>query len=103
MVAKKKKASAPPVSPLTAHEMEQVDRANATKRQPVVFVHGLWLLPSSWDRWAALFEAAGYTALTPGWPDDPETVSEANANPEVFAHKTVGAGRRSLRRDRGDA
>ncbi len=90
MVAKKKKASAPPVSPLTAHEMEQVDRANATKRQPVVFVHGLWLLPSSWDRWAALFEAEGYTALTPGWPDDPETVSEANANPGVFAHKTVG-------------
>ncbi len=33
---------------------------------------------------------AGYTALTPGWPDDPETVEEANAHPEVFAHKTVG-------------
>ena len=55
-----------------------------------MFVHGLWLLPSSWDRWAALFEEAGYTALTPGWPDDPETVDEANAHPEVFAHKTVG-------------
>jgi pimeloyl-ACP methyl ester carboxylesterase len=57
---------------------------------PVVFIHGLWLLPSSWDRWAAVFEEAGYTALTPGWPDDPETVSEANAHPEVFANKTVG-------------
>jgi non-heme chloroperoxidase len=56
----------------------------------VVFVHGLWLLPSSWDRWSALFEKAGYTALAPGWPDDPETVEQANANPEVFAHKTVG-------------
>ena len=56
----------------------------------MVFVHGLWLLPSSWDRWAALFEEAGFTALTPGWPDDPETVEEANAHPEVFAHKTVG-------------
>jgi non-heme chloroperoxidase len=55
-----------------------------------VFVHGLWLLPSSWERWAVLFEEAGYTALTPGWPDDPETVSEANAHPETFAHKTVG-------------
>ena len=69
---------------------EQVERANATGQQPVVFVHGLWLLPSSWDRWAAVFEEAGYTALTPGWPDDPETVEEANAHPEVFAHKTVG-------------
>jgi pimeloyl-ACP methyl ester carboxylesterase len=28
--------------------------------------------------------------LTPGWPDDPDTVEEANAHPEVFAHKTVG-------------
>jgi pimeloyl-ACP methyl ester carboxylesterase len=55
-----------------------------------VFVHGLWLLPSSWDRWATLFEDAGYTALTPGWPDDPATVDEANAHPEVFAGKTVG-------------
>ena len=25
-----------------------------------------------------------------GWPDDPETVEEANANPDVFAGKTVG-------------
>jgi pimeloyl-ACP methyl ester carboxylesterase len=54
-----------------------------------VFIHGLWLLPSSWDRWASVFEAVGYTALTPGWPDDPETVEEAKAHPEVFAHKTV--------------
>jgi pimeloyl-ACP methyl ester carboxylesterase len=55
-----------------------------------VFIHGLWLLPSSWQRWAEVFEEAGYTALTPGWPDDPDTVEQANANPEVFAHKTVG-------------
>jgi pimeloyl-ACP methyl ester carboxylesterase len=75
---------------ITNHEAEEVGRANATGLQPVVFVHGLWLLPSSWDRWAAAFEEAGYTALTPGWPDDPETVEEANAHPEVFAHKTVG-------------
>jgi pimeloyl-ACP methyl ester carboxylesterase len=26
----------------------------------------------------------------PGWPDDPQTVEEANADPEVFAHKSVG-------------
>jgi pimeloyl-ACP methyl ester carboxylesterase len=71
-------------------ETEQVQRANESGLQPVVFIHGLWLLPSSWDRWAAVFEEAGYTALSPGWPDDPDTVEEANANPEVFAHKTVG-------------
>src|SRR5713101_1684970 len=69
---------------------EQIEHANATGLTPVVFIHGLWLLPTSWDRWAAVFEKAGYTALTPGWPDDPETVAEAKAHPEVFAHKTVG-------------
>jgi non-heme chloroperoxidase len=75
---------------MTEHEAGQVARANASGLTPVVFVHGLWLLPSSWDRWAELFEAAGYTALTPGWPDDPETTAQANANPEVFAHKSIG-------------
>jgi non-heme chloroperoxidase len=68
---------------------EQIDRANASGRTPAVFVHGLWLLPSSWDRWAALFDEAGYASIQPGWPDDPETVEEANAHPEVFAHKTI--------------
>src|SRR3982074_1395691 len=69
---------------------DEIEHANASGRTPVVSIHGLWLLPSSWQRWAEVFEEAGYTAVTPGWPDDPETVQEANANPEVFAHKTVG-------------
>ncbi len=69
---------------------EQIDQANTTGKTPVVFVHGLWLLPSSWDRWAKVFDQAGYASVQPGWPDDPETVEEANAHPEVFAHKTIG-------------
>ncbi len=69
---------------------EQLERANASGLQPIVFIHGLWLLPSSWDRWAAVFEDAGYTTVSPGWPDDPDTVEEANAHPEVFAGKSVG-------------
>jgi pimeloyl-ACP methyl ester carboxylesterase len=69
---------------------DQVDQANASGRTPVVFIHGLWLLPHSWDRWATVFDQAGYAPVTPGWPDDPETVDEANKDPEVFAHKTIG-------------
>jgi len=75
---------------ITEHEAERIEQANTSGRPPVVFIHGLWLLPSSWERWATVFEEAGYTALTPGWPDDPDTVEEANADPKVFAHKTVG-------------
>src|ERR671916_1121552 len=74
---------------ITDHELEQVERANATTATPVVFVHGLWLLPSSWAPWAALFEQAGYVAVLPAWPDDPDTVAEARANPDVLARKTL--------------
>jgi pimeloyl-ACP methyl ester carboxylesterase len=69
--------------------MGQVEAANSSGRQPVVFIHGLWLLPSSWDNWAQLFEENGYAAVQPSWPDDPETVEEARANPEVLAKKTL--------------
>jgi pimeloyl-ACP methyl ester carboxylesterase len=76
-------------STITERERMQIDRANETGRTPALFIHGLWLLPSSWDNWVALFEEAGYAGITPSWPDDPETVEEARANPEVFAKKTL--------------
>src|SRR3989440_8210938 len=75
---------------ITERETQQIEQANASGKTPVVFIHGLWLLPSSWDRWAALFEEAGYAPLTPRWPDDPDTVAKANAHPEAFAGKTIG-------------
>lgn len=77
------------MSAITTHEQQEIDRANASRLKPVVFVHGLWLLSSSWDNWRALFEEKGYTTLAPGWPDDPETVEAANRDPEVFAHKRI--------------
>jgi non-heme chloroperoxidase len=74
----------------TTHDEHQVEQANATGLTPVVFIHGLWLLPSSWDNWAAVFADAGYAPVMAPWPDDPETVEEANAHPEVMANKSVG-------------
>jgi non-heme chloroperoxidase len=75
---------------VTEYEVQEVEKANATGKQPVVFVHGLWLLPNSWDRWREGFEEAGYATVAPGWPDDPETTEEAKAHPEVFANKSIG-------------
>src|SRR5215472_8824310 len=74
---------------ITTHEQHDIDRANASGLTPVVFVHGLWLLSSSWDPWRALFEENGYTTLAPGWPDDPETVAEALPDPAAFADKSI--------------
>src|SRR5271156_4369855 len=74
---------------LTAREQREIDQANASGRRPVVFVHGLWMLASSWQPWRELFESHGYATVAPGWPDDPETVERGRAHPEVFAGKTV--------------
>lgn len=75
---------------ITAQESRQIEQANSSGRTPVVFIHGLWLLPSSWDNWAALFDQAGFAPVTPVWPGDPETVEAARANPDVFGGKTLG-------------
>jgi len=75
---------------VTEHEAGQVARANASGRTPVVFVHGLWLLPSSWDRWAEMFETAGYNRPDTRVAGRPETTAQANADPEVFAGKSIG-------------
>src|SRR5450755_1570870 len=82
--------TANPPHPPVVSVADQVAQANDSGRVPVVFIHGLWLLSSSWDRWAAVFAEAGYAPVSPGWPDDPDTVAEANADPGVFANKTVG-------------
>jgi pimeloyl-ACP methyl ester carboxylesterase len=74
---------------LTATEQAEVDAANKSGKTPVVFIHGLWLLSSSWQPWRELFEGEGYATLAPSWPDDPATVEEAKANPDAFAGKMV--------------
>ncbi len=75
---------------ISERENQEIAAANKSGSTPVVFIHGLWVLPSSWDRWADFFKEAGYAPLTPDWPDDPETVEEARANPDVLARKTLG-------------
>ena len=74
---------------ISERENREIEAANASGSTPVVFVHGLWLLPNSWATWADLFKQAGYAPLTPDWPDDPETVEEARANSDVLANKTL--------------
>ena len=74
---------------VSERENREIEAANASGNTPVVFIHGLWLLPSSWNAWADFFKQAGCAPLTPDWPDDPETVEEARANPEVLAKKTL--------------
>jgi non-heme chloroperoxidase len=73
----------------SARENREIEAANASGNTPVVFIHGLWLLPSSWANWADFFKQAGYAPLTPDWPEDPQTIQGARAEPEVLAKKTL--------------
>ena len=76
---------------ITEYETEQIGKANGSGRTPVVFVHGLWLLPSSWDRWRTVFEERGlHDAVARVGPTTPTRSKRRTAHPEVFAHKTVG-------------
>src|SRR5260370_16448917 len=74
---------------ISERENREIEAANASGNIPVVFIHGLWLLPSSWANWADFFKQAGYAPLTPDWPDDPETVEEARGKRDVLAGKTL--------------
>src|ERR687891_2272736 len=74
---------------ISERESREIEAANTSGSAPLVFTHGLWLLPSSWANWADFFKQAGYAPLTPDWPADPETVEEARANPGVLAKKTL--------------
>jgi non-heme chloroperoxidase len=74
---------------ITARETAEIEAANASGKPTVVFIHGLWLLASSWQNWAEFFENAGFSTVSLDWPGDPETVAQANANPQVMAKKSV--------------
>ena len=78
------------MSTVTAREAAEVAAANASGRQPVVLVHGLWLLAGSWDAWRERFEEEGYAVVAVDWPDDPADRAAAHADPSVFAKKSVG-------------
>jgi non-heme chloroperoxidase len=74
---------------ISERESREIETANASGNTPVVFIHGLWLLPSSWSNWADFFAHDGYAPLTPDWPDDPATIEGARAEPEILAKKTL--------------
>jgi pimeloyl-ACP methyl ester carboxylesterase len=74
---------------ISERENREIAAANASGNTPIVLIHGLWVLASSWANWAQFFEQAGYAPLTPDWPDDPASVEAARANPNVLARKTL--------------
>ena len=73
------------MSTITTNEAQQVAAANASGKQPVVFIHGLWLLASSWDAWAERFQSEGYATVAVDWPGDANSVEDARSGLDHLA------------------
>jgi pimeloyl-ACP methyl ester carboxylesterase len=57
---------------------------SATKPNPVIFIHGLWIHSTAWQPWLELFESSGYAASAPGWPGDAPTVAETREHADAL-------------------
>lgn len=83
----------PPVTGATVRIVQsvppQTDQVVESTKQPVMFVHGLWLHASSWQPWVDYFADAGYDAQAPGWPDFPSTVEETREHPDFMAEQGI--------------
>jgi pimeloyl-ACP methyl ester carboxylesterase len=75
---------------ITPREAAEIAAANESGPQPVVLIHGLWLLAGSWDSWRRALEERGYAPIAVDWPDDPTSVAAARSNPDALAGKGVG-------------
>jgi pimeloyl-ACP methyl ester carboxylesterase len=51
----------------------------------IVLIHGLWMTPRSWEKWAERYESRGYKVLTPAWPGMEAEVEELNRDPSPIA------------------
>ncbi len=76
---------------ISERESKEIEAANGSGTIPVVFIHGLWLLPSSWQPWGELFKKGGHAPVMPDWPGDADTVEQARANPDAIAKNTIGS------------
>ncbi len=58
-------------------------------KNPVVFIHGLWMHSSTWKPWMQFFSERGYECINPDWPGDGATVAESRANTKAIANHSI--------------
>ena len=59
--------------------------SNQPPKNPVVFVHGLWLHAESWKNWIEFFREHGYEAIAASWPGDAETTEATRRKADALA------------------
>jgi pimeloyl-ACP methyl ester carboxylesterase len=58
--------------------------ASEVSAPPIVFVHGLWLTPRSWEAWKERFETRGRRVLAPAWPRMQGEVEDLRRDPSAL-------------------
>jgi pimeloyl-ACP methyl ester carboxylesterase len=56
---------------------------------PIVLIHGLWMTPRSWDKFAERYTAAGHTVHAPSWPGLEGDVEAIRADPSPLASLSI--------------
>jgi len=55
----------------------------------IILIHGLWMTPLSWEKWAERYESRGYKVIAPAWPGMEGEVEELNRDPSPIAELDV--------------
>ncbi len=53
--------------------------ATIGESKTILFIHGMYLTPKSWEDWEPYFQAQGFTTYNPPWPYHETSVIEQNA------------------------
>ncbi|OLC19295.1 MAG: alpha/beta hydrolase [Chloroflexi bacterium 13_1_40CM_68_21] len=59
------------------------------KPDTILFIHGLYLTPRSWDPWMKRFQARGYRVVAPAWPGLEVEVEALRRDPSPIARQSV--------------
>jgi len=50
-------------------------------KKTIVFIHGMFQNPKSWEKWIAYFNEKGYNCIAPAWPLHEGTPADLRNNP----------------------
>lgn len=64
---------------------------STTAPDTIVFVHGFWVTPRSWEHWMDFYQQQGYTVLAPAYPGFGVEVEALNTDPSPIEDLRVPA------------
>jgi pimeloyl-ACP methyl ester carboxylesterase len=71
--------------PVEQEQQQQQTRLISIKHHPmkktIVFIHGMFQNPKSWEKWIAYFTKKGYDCIAPAWPMHEGSPANLRDNP----------------------